>query len=38
MRKAWDDDLDQRLISEAQRRGIGPYELIAEAIRSYLPS
>ncbi|MFZ4302697.1 hypothetical protein ACOZE3_32905 [Streptomyces cinereoruber] len=36
MRKAWDDDLDQRLIAEAKRRGIGPYDLIAEAVRAHL--
>jgi hypothetical protein len=38
MRKAWDGDLDQRLIAEAKRRGQGPYELITEAVRFYLDS
>ncbi|WP_158712324.1 hypothetical protein [Streptomyces sp. NRRL F-5135] len=36
MRRAWGDDLDQRLIAEAKRRGIGPYELISQAVRTFL--
>ncbi len=36
MRKAWDSDLDQKLIMTAKSRGIGPYDLITEAVRRYL--
>lgn len=36
MRKAWGSALDQQLVSTAKRLSIGPYELIAEAVRDYL--
>ena len=36
MRKAWGPELDGRLVATAKQLGMGPYELIAEAVRAYL--
>lgn len=36
MRKAWGPEVDQKLIMAAKSMGIGPYDLIADAVRNYL--
>ena len=32
----WSDELDARLVAEAQRRGVSAYDLIREAVEAYL--
>jgi hypothetical protein len=34
----WSDELDARLVSEAQRRGVSAYAIIREAVEEYLRS